>query len=53
MSLFGGNYQYASTHSSIVSVFARTSFGADHHRVVGIAAFGSINDDYEGGVPIG
>jgi hypothetical protein len=47
VSLFGMNYQYTSTHSSIVSAFARTSFGADHHRIVGIAAFGSINNDYE------
>jgi hypothetical protein len=47
VSLFGMNYQYTSTHSSIVGAFARTSFGADHHRVVGIAAFGSINNNYE------
>ena len=47
LSLFGLIYQYTSTHSSIGSVFARTSFGADHHRVVGVAALGNIKNDYE------
>jgi hypothetical protein len=47
VSLFGVMYQYSSTHSQIASVFARTSSGADHHRVVLIGAFGLIKNDYE------
>jgi len=47
VSLFGIIYQYSSTHSQIASAFARTSFGADHHRVVLLAAFGQIKNDYE------
>jgi hypothetical protein len=47
VSLFGVMYQYTSTDSSIGSVFARTSFGADHHRVVGVAVLGYIKNDYE------
>ena len=47
LSLFGLMYQYTSTHSSIGVVFARTSFGADRHRIVGVAALGNIKNDYE------
>ena len=47
VSLFGLSYQYTSTHSQIASAFARTSFGADHHRVVVIAVLGQIKNDYE------
>ena len=47
VSLFGLTYQYTSTHSTIAGAFARTSFHADHHRIVGIAAFGYIKNDYE------
>lgn len=47
VSLIGLMYQYTSTHSSIGGAFARTSFDGDHHRVVGIAAFGKINNDYQ------
>ena len=47
VSVFGLNYQYTSTHSSIATAFARASFGADHHRVVGIAAVGLIKNDYD------
>jgi hypothetical protein len=43
----GVTYQYTSTHSQIAAAFARTSFGADHHRIVAIAAFGQIRNDYE------
>ena len=42
VSLFGATYRYSSTHSQIFSAFARTSSGADHHRVVVITAFGLI-----------
>src|SRR5689334_19986579 len=37
VSIFGVTYQYTSTHSQIAGAFARTSFGADHHRLVAIA----------------
>ena len=47
VSLFGMTYQYTSTHSQIASAFARTSFGADHHRTVTLAVFGHIENDYE------
>jgi len=47
VSLFGATYQYSSTHSQIAVGFARTSFGADHHRIVAIAAFGHIENDYD------
>jgi len=47
VSLFGAMYQYTSTDSQIFSAFARTSSGADHHRVVLIAAFGLIKNDYD------
>jgi len=47
VSLFGVTYQYTSTHSQIAAAFARTSFGADHHRIVAIAAFGLIKNDYQ------
>jgi hypothetical protein len=47
VSLFGIMYQYSSTHSQIASAFARTPFGADHHRIVFLTAFGKIKNDYE------
>ena len=47
VSMFGLTYQYTSTHSTIAGAFARTSFGADHHRIVGIAIFGYIKNDYD------
>ena len=47
VSVFGFNYQYTSTHSSIGTMFARASFGADHHRIVGLAAVGLIRNNYE------
>jgi hypothetical protein len=47
VSLFGVNYQYTSTDSSIAAVFARMSIGADHHRIVAIAAVGYIKNDYD------
>ena len=36
VSLFGVSYQYSTTHSQVLSIFARTSSGADHHRVVAL-----------------
>ncbi len=47
VSVFGVNYQYTSTHSSVAAAFARTSFGADRHRIVGIAGLGFIKNEYE------
>jgi len=47
VSLFGATYQYSSTHSQIAVAFARTSSGADHHRIVALAAFGHIENDYD------
>ena len=47
VSLFGIAYQYTSTHSTIAGAFARTSFHADHQRIIGIAAFGYIKNDYD------
>ena len=47
VSLFGIMYEYTSTHSQIASVFARTSLGADHHRIVTIVALGHIKNDYD------
>jgi hypothetical protein len=34
-------------HSTIAGAFARTSFHADHQRIIGSAAFGDIKNDYE------
>src|SRR5262252_398522 len=47
VSIFGVIYIYTSTHSQIASAFARTSFGADHHRIVAFVPFGHIKNDYD------
>jgi len=47
VSLFGVVYEYTSTHSTIAAAFTRTSFGADHHRIVGIVVSGYIKNDYQ------
>ena len=47
VSLFGVTYQYTSTDSTIAGAFARTSFGADHHRIIALVALGYIKNDYE------
>ena len=47
VSMFGVNLQYTSTDSTIALIFARTSFRADHHRIVMMAAFGYIKNDYD------
>ena len=46
-SLFGASAQYTSTESVVASVFAKTSFGADHHRLAAIVAGGVIKNDYD------
>ena len=47
VSMFGVNYQYTTTHSTVAAAFARTSFHEDHHRIIGIAVFGYIKNDYD------
>jgi outer membrane protein assembly factor BamA len=47
MSMFGVTAQYTTTNSLVASLFARTSFGRDHHRVIGILAYGNIKNDYD------
>jgi hypothetical protein len=47
VSLIGATYQYTSTHSEIAALFARTSFGEDHHRIAAVAAGGLIRNDYQ------
>ena len=47
VSMFGGLFQYSTTHSMVGAVFARTSFGADHHRLEAFAGFGYVENEYE------
>ena len=47
VSILGMQAIYTTTDSLVASAFARTSFGADHHRVVLIGVFGRIRNDYE------
>ena len=47
VSIFGVQAIYTSTDSLVASAFARTSFGADHHRVVLIGVGGRIRNDYD------
>ena len=47
LSLFGLMGQYTSTESIIAAVFARTSFAADHHRIIALAVLGNIKNDYD------
>jgi outer membrane protein assembly factor BamA len=47
VSIFGLQTIYTTTDSLVASAFARTSFGADHHRVVLIGVFGRIRNDYD------
>ncbi len=45
-SIFALNAQYTSTHSLITALVAKTSFGADHHRLLVLASGGNIKNDY-------
>jgi hypothetical protein len=47
VSIFGGNFQYTTTGSVIAALFAKTSFRADHHRLLALAAGGKIKNDYD------
>ncbi len=45
---FGLNYQFTPPRTpSIAAAFVRTSFHADHQRIVGIVIFGYIKNDYD------
>jgi hypothetical protein len=56
LSMFGATAQHTSTNSTVASAFARSSFGADQHRLTAIAIAGAIKNDYEdflgSGVPL-
>jgi hypothetical protein len=41
VSIFGTNLQYTSTNSIVAGLFAKTSFGADHHRLLAAVAGGN------------
>jgi hypothetical protein len=47
VSMMGLSAQYTSTDSATVMAFARTSFGADHHRLLVRALGGRIKNDYD------
>lgn len=55
-SIFGVSAQYTSTDSATLALFARTSFAADHHRLLFFALGGMIRNDYDDflgtGVPL-
>ena len=46
-SLFGASAQYTSTDSIVASVFAKTSFAADHQRLSAVLAGGNIKNNYD------
>jgi len=56
VSIFGASAQYTSTDSATAVLFARTSFGADKHRLMVLAVGGRIRNDYDDflgtGVPL-
>jgi Omp85 superfamily domain len=56
VSMFGASAQYTSTDSIVAAVFAKTSFRADHHRLLALAAGGDIKNNYDDflgtGVPL-
>jgi hypothetical protein len=47
VSMFGGMYQYSTTHSQDGALFARTSFSADRQRLEGFVGFGYVRNEYE------
>jgi len=47
LSLFGVMAQYSSTQSFIATLFAHTSFSADHQRITALVVFGAIKNDYQ------
>ncbi len=55
-SIFAASAQYTSTNSATLALIARTSFAADHHRLLVFALGGLIKNDYDDflgtGVPL-
>jgi hypothetical protein len=47
LSMFGAAFVYTSTDSKVGALFARTSFGEDHHRIDAVGVFGHVKNDYE------
>jgi hypothetical protein len=47
VSTFGLAAMYTSTDSYVASAFGKASFGADHHRIVGLVVAGNIKNDYD------
>ncbi len=47
VSILGLSAQYTNTDSATVAAIARTSFGADHHRISMVAVGGRIKNDYD------
>ena len=47
VSIFGLSAQYTDTDSATAAAIARTSFGADHHRISMLAVGGKIKNDYD------
>lgn len=56
-SMFGVSAKYTTSNSLIANAFAKTSFGEDHHRILGGVMVGDINNDYDNylgsGKPLG
>jgi hypothetical protein len=46
-SIFGLAAQYTNTESATAAAIARSSFGADHHRISMLAVAGKIKNDYD------
>lgn len=55
-SMFAVSGQYTSTESIVAGAFAKTSFDADHQRVLAALVYGNIKNDYDDylgtGVPL-
>ena len=47
VSMFGAIAEYSTTDSMVGALFARTSFGADRHRLEGLGGFGYIRNEYK------
>ncbi|MGE5362344.1 MAG: hypothetical protein ACM3NQ_25290, partial [Bacteroidales bacterium] len=47
VSMFGAGYEYSTSHSSVGALFTRMSLAEDHHRVLALAGFGYINNEYQ------
>ena len=47
VSMFGISGQYTSTESTVAAAFAKTSFDADHQRLLALVVGGVIKNDYD------